>query len=618
MEDIRMIHAPLFKIAFNIASKMASNLSATFTLAGLILSAAFPAGLLAQDHYCGTDSHSDSARSHAQAFLAARVAMGPDMPLFKSGSPPEIGAEQQFNVFESDTWMPLSFRAKDVTGSYVLWVEIAELDNGNVTDGEIAALRNHLLESTPTGSVEPSKGILANIHDEFGLPPNVDGDGLVDILLYDIGRGPSGTLGYVHSADVNPDVAPGVGNGRDILYLDSDRGTADLTTLAAIAAHEYTHLVHLSYGWDATFLNEGYAEYAMVMNGYFWRNITFLSQQTEYQRTLLDWRENGGPGAIDYERAGLFVTYLANRVGPEGIGQMLTGSKIKGTKGIDSVLTMHGDSFANALQDYHAANLFNDRSLDQRFGYAEPGRSSIRISLADQVIDGENPAIVNGEGDPGTVSSGQSVNSGAVRYFKWANVADFSLSFETPGWRGFPAAFQQQQRETLYTRNRVRLVFEPAGDGPVVVHAVSPGTGFQDFPGVFASVTAIFSHLNPEAVPGDQIEFEALWTRPSTIVTDVEGMGPDQFPSEKTGLDIWPNPSIGGSITMDLTVRSTGDYQAEFVDMLGRVHARTSLGTLTAGQHLIPLRNSALTTGTWLLRVSGPGLQATRVLTVVR
>ncbi len=601
-------HLPVFKRAFRAA--------VLFSLA--FLAAAFvPSIVTAQDHYCGTDSHSEAAHAHVQSFLTARAARGPSVPLFKSGSPPDVGTEQDFRVFESDNWMPLTFRAMDVTAAYVLWVETEELDNGNVTVQEITALRSHLLDSTPSGSVDPGQGILSNIHQRLGFPPDVDGDGLVDILVYDIGRGPSNTLGYVHSADVNPDVAPGVGNGRDILYLDSDRGTANLTTLAAIAAHEYTHLVHLSYGWDTTFLNEGYAEYAMVMNGYFWRNITFLNQQPEYQRTLMDWRDGGGPGAVDYERAGLFVTYLANLAGPDAVGQMLKGPTIKGPKGIDSVLAIHGDSFANALQDYHAANLFNDRSLGARFGYAEPGRSSIRISLASQVIDGENPNIVNGEGDPGTVSSGQSVNSGAVRYFKWVDVADFAFSFESPGWRGFPGPFQQQQRETLYARNRLRLVFEPIDGGPLAFRDVEPGTGFQDFPGVFASVTAIFSHLNPEAVPGDQIEFEALWTRPSTIVTDVEeaGVPSSALPSD---LTFWPNPvSAGATVSVRLDVQTPGVYHVDLVDILGRIHDRSSLGYLAAGQNTAKIPGGSLSTGTWFMRITGPGFQATRRIVVL-
>ncbi|MEQ9104668.1 MAG: T9SS type A sorting domain-containing protein [Rhodothermales bacterium] len=614
---------PVFNRAFRAVSGRAFRTAALLVLgfvstwsvqAASVQLSTLPAIVAAQDHFCGTDSHSDAAHAHVRSFLTARAVRGPSVPLFKSGSPPDVGAEQDFRVFESDNWMSLTFQAVDITAAYVLWVETEELDNGNVTNEEIVALRGHLLESTPSGSVEPGQGILENIHSRFGLPPNVDGDGLVDILVYDIGRGPSNTLGYVHSADVNPDAPPGVGNGRDILYLDSDRGTANLTTLAAIAAHEYTHLVHLSYGWDTTFLNEGYAEYAMVMNGYFWRNITFLNQQTEYQRTLMDWRDGGGPGAVDYERAGLFVTYLANLVGPDGVGQMLKGPNMKGPKGIDSVLTMHGDSFANALQDYHAANLFNDRSLGERFGYAEPGRSALRISLADQVIDGENPNIVNGEGAPGTVSSGQSVNSGAVRYFRWADVADFSFTFETPGWRGFPGPFQQQQRETLYARNRVRLVFEPMDGGPLAFQDVMPGTGFQDFPGVYASVTAIFSHLNPEAVPGDQIEFEALWTRPSTIVTDVE-----HTPVPPSDLAIWPNPvSAGASINISLPVQSPGVYRVDLVDILGRVHDRSSLGYLEAGRNIATIHGGSWSTGTWFIRISGPDYQTTRRITVLR
>lgn len=563
----------------------------------------------AEDHYCGTDTSSPDARRHVEAYLEARK-NGTLKSLSKSSSPPSIGDERSFNVFET-AWMPLNFRAADVTSDYVLWIEIEEVNNGNVTPSEIAGLRAAILDETPAASINPAAGFLTNINGVFGQPPNVDGDGLVDILMYDIGRGSGNTLGYVHAADANPQAIEGQGNRRDVLYLDSNQGTSNLTTLAAIAAHEYTHLVNLSYGWDATFLNEGFAEYAMVMNGYFWRNIRFLANRTEYTRTLFDWRDGGGPGAVDYERAGLFVTYIANRVGPEGVAAMLTGRNLKGARGIDSVMTERGSSLTELLQDYHTAILYNDITIDPAYGFQEPQRSSIRISLAGLEVDGEVPSTA-GEGGFQTISQNQSVNSGAVQYYRWRNVADFSIQLETPGWRIFPAALQEQQRATLYGRNSARVVLEPADGSALKFIDVDPGSGTQTFDGSFTSITLIASHLNPEAVPGDQIEFEAFWT-PRSLATDIETAS---LPDAAT-IHVFPNP-VAGPATVVSQIERPGAYRVELFDVLGRRVWDQAYPALLPGPLTQRVPTSGLPPGVYLVRLSGSGMATSTPLTVSR
>lgn len=563
-------------------------------------------------HFCATDSGSDEAQRHAAAFLRARDAGM--LPQRKgASSPPSVGDEEEFNVLESSAWTALRFRAVDVTSSYVLWVEIAELDNGNVTPGEIAGLREVIFESTPAQSIDPGKGIFENIHDVFGRPPNVDGDGLVDILLYDIGRGPTGTLGYVSSTDVNPNALPTEGNGRDVLYLDSASGTSNLTTLAAIAAHEYTHLVHLSYGWDQTFLTEGYAEYAMVLLGYFWRNITYFSLPEEYRRTLFEWRDGGGPGAMDYQRAGLFITYLSNRVGSSGIAEMLSGLDQKGAAGVDSVLVMHGDDLGAAITDFHTANLMNSRSVDTRFGYAEPERASIRISLAGREIDGEVPSMT-GEGGFQTDITNHAINAGAVRYLRWKDVSDFQFVFDMPSWRVFPPAFQEQQRTTLRSRNRVRLIFEPDNGGPLQITDLEGSSSLTRFEGNYRTVTAIFSHMNPEAIPGDKLEISAAWT-PLSVATPVETLSeqPDQ---NAPALAAWPNPAAH-RLSVSVSASRAGSYDVSIYDVLGRRVADLFHGFLPSGTTEIGSDVSALTPGTYIIRLEGDGLHASQLVQVV-
>ena len=58
---------------------------------------------------------------------------------------------------------------------------------------------------------------------------------------------------------------------------------------------------------------------------------TFLVSQ-KYLSPLFSWRtnpSNGGPGARDYERGGLFFTYIAEQQGHEIVGEMMRDTEKK-------------------------------------------------------------------------------------------------------------------------------------------------------------------------------------------------------------------------------------------------------------------------------------------------
>lgn len=575
------------------------------------------------DAYCGTDTHSEEARRDLAAFEHARSSgMLTSLRAGKSAAPPTIGQEQSFNVSEGG-WMPLDFRLMDVQeGAYYLWVEIDELDNGNVTNEEIASLRSVLLDSTPAGSIDPSGGILENNHSIFGQAPNVDGDGIVDLLMYDIGRGSGSTLGYVHTADLNPAAAEGEGNGRDVLYLDSAEGTARLDDMAAIAAHEYTHLIHANYGWDETFVTEGYAEYAMVMNGYYWRGIEYLAQRSELALQLFTWRTdpNGGPATRDYQRGGLFFTYVADRTSPQTVGRMLQARSLKGARGIDSVLVQRDQSsLGDMVLGFHTANRFNDTSIREDFGYAAEQRSSMpRAILNRDPIDGEEEYVQ--QEDPYVVDFNDggaqfNIAGGAVKYYGWTDVADIRLAYDTPGYRIFPEGLRESQQRTLADRNRVRLVLEPHGGGEPIVRDVEPSTEATFIEGEFDAVTMIVAHLNP-GVSGarDALEIRFAWT-PLSMSVPVEDAG--EVPAVVRLGQNYPNP-FNPATTVPVELDESGRIRLEVFDLLGRRVALLADELLPAGEHRFIVRADSWPSGQYLVRLVAGDVIRTRQMTLLK
>jgi len=553
--------------------------------------------------WCGTDMHSEEAKANLARIRTDRAA-GLYRMQRKGFADPDLGDRQVFNVNE-DTWMELEFELVDKTSLYHLWVEVDELTNGNVDQNKIAQLKSSVHDSTPSRSINPNQGTFANNHDVFGLPPDMDGDGIVDILMYDIGRGSGSTLGYVSSTDQLLNPPAGQGNQRDVLYLDSNEGTRNFSSLAVIAAHEYTHLIHLTYGWDQTFITEGMAEYAMVMNGFYWRGINFMFSVNEVSLPLFTWRQDQGSiGAMDYERGGLFFTYIGEQYGADVVGQMMRDTEKKGAAGIDSVLGLHGSSLSDVILDYHTANRVNDKSVDPRFGFNDPERSSHHAYLSSPPINGEIPATT-GEGGY-TMQFNENINAGSVHYLQLSNVAQLSFNYDTPDPTGI---FYSEK----VLRNRARLVLEDP-NGVISTMDVVPSQSEIIVGGEYASVTFILIHSKPEIAVGDRSSIYAGWT-PLSMVTDVDES--DTLPAAFELDSVYPNP-FSDRATATIRIDRIAPVQISLVDMLGRERLRKDLGTLAVGDHTISLESGGLEAGSYLVRVLSEDRSDTRLVTIVR
>lgn len=550
--------------------------------------------------WCGTDLSSPESLRILEQVRKDRLAGR--YPILRKGSlDPEIGERQSFNVSEGGV-TSLEFELVDKTTLYHLWVEVSELANENVDQGKVDQLRESVLESTPARSINPNQGTFANNHDVFGLPPNVDGDGIVDILMYDIGRGTGSKLGYFWPADQLVDSPSG--NGRDILYLDSNEGTRNFSTLAVIAAHEYAHLIHFAFGSDQTFVSEGLAEYAMVMNGFYWRGVNFTSSVTELSLPLFTWRsDQGSVGARGYERSGLFFTYVGEQMGADVVGQMMRMER-KGPTGVDSILALQGSSLLEVILDYHTANRINDRSVDSRFGYVEPERSAHRSPLMSPPVNGEVPSST-GEGGF-TVQFDEKINGGSVHYFQLTKAADLSVTYDTPDPTGL-------FYDLKVLRHRARLILE-AADGTISYRDVSPSKDPFTVDGQYDAITIVFAHGDPRIPGAERSTMFAQWT-PLSMATDV--VDQEVLPAQLSLHSVYPNP-FSGTAHASFELDRTQAVTLELVDLMGRVRLTTELGILPAGVHETALNGRGIASGTYLLRIIGQSSAEARSVTVIR
>lgn len=401
---------------------------------------------------------------------------------------------------------------------FLLWVEVAELENGHVREEDLEALRLSLADLTPAGSINENAGIIVNDESVFGQPPDVDNSGTVDVLMTDIrddwqpGGGfiagfvdPLNTICAFPDADCPPDY----GNKRDILHLDTTPGLFAqgqyLGTLGIerTAAHEYQHLIHLNYDFaEETFINEGLSEWAEVLNGFESRPVSYLFDSERYNVTLFRWSYGLDRDVFDdYERAGLFTNYLADRIGIAETGA-ITRTGGTGDEAYQAVLGRQPDpiSLEDFLMDFHTANYLNGRDIDPRFEYVTPQRSEIGTAFT---------VIYDGRIAQSTPVTTDTVAAGAALYLAWNDVEDFSFSMDVD-------ALELNQEATLRNRGRVRILLEYA-DGTVEWQDHEPQIKNLLFPGAFDRVTVIPAHLRPDEENRVVFAYSAEWGGRQTL-----------------------------------------------------------------------------------------------------
>ena len=414
----------------------------------------------------------------------------------KSRTPLQPGMRVTFRVLKNlvtnPTWEEREFVLKASSNLAAIWVDSEQLNLNHVTDADIAALEGALLNETPDASVDPGQGIVAINNTYFGAPPDVDGDGQLDILLYDIEEGVDDSNSFIAGFVTTDDLSTfGGGNMKDILYLDTDPGirSRPITSVLATAAHEYQHLIHFNYDrFETTFTNEGLSEWAEVLNGYPARSMTFLRDPSTYNVRLFGW-ETGDNILDDYRRAGLFTGYMAERAPAEAVAS-LTRNSSRSRAGYEEMLTEQGLDFQAVLMDYHTANLLNSDDLDPAFAYSNPTYNSVQ---AITTVEYDGRATDN------TPLTTTFIEAGSVEYLVWRNVSEFKFSLDAI-----------EQFETIRNRIRVRALLTGENGVTRFEDLTLPQTS-TTFSGTYDEIILMVVHVQPELTSRVGISYGVSW-----------------------------------------------------------------------------------------------------------
>ena len=550
-------------------------------------------------HLCGTHLGGPEFSRALHAFHDARDAGLLEPKAEKSGARAnDIGDRRSFRVWNwtTSSWASREFELRDTTRLYDAWVEVQNL--AQVTAAELQAVRHHLTISTPSASIDPSRGIIANNMDVFGDSPDVDGDGVIDLLFYDIDNNNVG--GFVHPGDLTESQG---GNGRDVLHLDVYQSASYLPRLIA---HEFVHLIHFNYQLDVeTFISEGLAEYGMVVNGYTQDAFGYLAYPTEHKRGLFSWRGIDGENVgRDYDRGRLFFSYVAERLGPYGNGEILRSER-KGAPGVDSVMVQPGVRLSEVIADFHTANWVFDTSVGERFGYTRPF-STPPAPIPDFTVDTVGSSFTP-EANP---EDRPTLQGGAVHYVRFDRMADLSLTFDAYASPAVQAATPGIVAD-IRSRLQARLVAR-RDDGTVVVVRLDPRAANTRLTGNFEEVIVVVTGTDP--AKQSQYALDGSW-RPFGTSTEAEEERP--LPEGFSLESLYPRPISGRGI-VEWSQETASSVAVYLVDTTGRRISLHGTGFWPAGRNRLALNVSGLAAGSYLLVLENGDQRITRSLIVAR
>ncbi len=288
-----------------------------------------------------------------------------------------IGTERTFFVpdFRSMQQYTVSATLRGIGSFCYVFVAGAEW-NTRVTSETVASIVHAFDVATPAN---PKQGIYPTLTRFFGLPPDIDGNGKVILLLLNIqdaNRTHQYTAGFFNPADQSRGVlrTPGFrgfpirSNEADMLYIDTQPLNPNSELAHNVIAHELLHLIHWRHDpHEATWVDEGCAGYASFLCGY-----SVAAHVDAFEKTpsvsLIAWPETDAEAMPHYGATFIFMLYLHEQYG--GVETLTEIVQNRGTSltGVADALTARGSTrkvsdifiewkLANYLSDYQAVRL---------------------------------------------------------------------------------------------------------------------------------------------------------------------------------------------------------------------------------------------------------------------
>ncbi|MCK4848388.1 MAG: hypothetical protein KAT16_05150 [Candidatus Heimdallarchaeota archaeon] len=209
----------------------------------------------------------------------------------------------------------------------------------------------------------------------FGLPPDIDGNGKIILLVFDIDPVPPGVVVgffYVINQYLNSQLKPSqrFSNEAEILHIDIV-ATNNVETIA----HEFQHLIHFGHDEDEeTWLDEGASMFSEYLIGnYPLTEIYGTSFQSNPDVSLTYWDSSGSSLVFaNYGASYAFMLYLAEHYGGDPLVQDLVERSANGIQSVEEALFQQGYDvqFTEIFRNWTIANYLDDPSFaDGYYGY---------------------------------------------------------------------------------------------------------------------------------------------------------------------------------------------------------------------------------------------------------
>jgi immune inhibitor A len=281
-------------------------------------------------------------------------------------APLQVGEQNRFWVSNSDTNQNFQVPAtlQYVTNHAYFWIE----DGISFRQSELEALAE-----TFESQIYPTD------REFFGSEwtPGVDGDPHI-YILYARNLG-SNIAGLFSSNDSYNPLIQEYSNGHELFLFNADTVQLDERYTYGVLAHEFQHMIH----WyrdrnESTWMNEGFADLAMFLNGYDVGGHDFLYVLNP-DLQLNDWPNDDSDTTPHYGASFLFLNYFLGRFGEEPT-KALVAEPENDLESIDTLLSQMGAtdpltgeaiSADDVFADWVVASYLKDSSLgDGRYTYS--------------------------------------------------------------------------------------------------------------------------------------------------------------------------------------------------------------------------------------------------------
>ena len=460
-----------------------------------------------------------------------------------------------------------------------VWISSESFKILNISDESMDKFLTYIFSSIPADSTkgifEYASNLLGKVRKNYVNGNN--GERIVDMLchVYDWKY-----LGLAHDYHSSINITR---------YNSSPSGPGDLV-YSKVIAHEYVHNIHFAYGAyseNLPFFIEGLAEWATD-------NVMFDERDNVFTFPY-NVSVTSFPGEplfvsypIHYERAKIFGTYLADRIGANNMKHLIqvckpggvcypddpdNGDWYQGIDGLEYALSSLDAplTLLDMVVDYHTTNLVNDPTVllnGVKYGYETPRYANKEIFPLH---------VVNVNFVDSTFSKKElEIHPGGFGYIAYENPSDLHLSFDK-------SHSDVTSLRLFKERNNTKELAEM--DGDVTEYTVT---------GDYDRVTLIAVHNNPRPdQPEITLNISATQNYDPTAIED------EELPTALSLAQNYPNP-FNPSTFIRWAQPQTGQVRLSVYNMLGQEVATLTDEVRPAGTHETRLDALGWTSGVYV------------------